>query len=147
MNVSLKRIFTALVIYQHNMKMIHWNCCGCHFDNIHAISNDYYDKMQTHIDEIAEIMMMIGEKPLSLREVFDFAENDDASYEVFNSSHDGGTEFFGSMSYMMTHLISLYEDACHNELPGDIISKLQEHQYFYRLENDYKLKRRLMEAH
>jgi len=145
--VVLKRVFTALVLYQHNMRLIHWNCCGSHFDNIHKISMEYANKMEEQIDEVAEIMMMVtNTKPLSLKEVFDFAENDTDSYEFFNTSHDSGKEVFEIMGYMMNHLILLYNNACKSDLPADVVGKLQEHQYYYRLESDYKNKRRLMKS-
>lgn len=144
---ELERLFVASIIYEHNMRMIHWNCNGCHFDRIHAISDEYAEKFNDNIDSIAEMIMMLGGKTMSLACVLDFANDDTEEYIIIKDYIEDGVESYNTIGRMLSHIVSLYDAVSHTDIPADIISELQAQQYYFRLEGQYKNNRRLINTH
>lgn len=52
----------VLNIKMHN---IHWNVVGLQFIKIHNFTEDFYDKLFADLDEVAELLKMKNEMPLS----------------------------------------------------------------------------------
>lgn len=52
----------VLSIKMHN---IHWNVVGLQFVKIHNFTEELYDKLLADLDEVAELLKMKGEMPLS----------------------------------------------------------------------------------
>ena len=52
----IQLVYTTQAI-ANDMKYIHWNCCGYQFDRIHAITEDYYNKLNTDLDLFAELAL------------------------------------------------------------------------------------------
>ncbi|MGO1469945.1 MAG: Dps family protein [Tissierella sp.] len=52
----------VLNIKMHN---IHWNVVGLQFLKIHNFTEEFYDKLFDDLDEVAELLKMKGEMPLS----------------------------------------------------------------------------------
>ena len=72
------RIFlSVLLIYQHNFRILHWNACGCHFDTIHELANNYYNTLSEYIDKIAEIAIRLNQKPVDYKEAAELLESYD----------------------------------------------------------------------
>lgn len=51
-----------LSIKMHN---VHWNVVGMQFIKIHNFTEEIYDKLLADLDEVAELLKMKGEMPLS----------------------------------------------------------------------------------
>ena len=49
-------VYTAQVI-ANDMKYLHWNCCGPKFDIIHGITEEYYNKLSSDVDILAELAL------------------------------------------------------------------------------------------
>ena len=145
----LEKIFNALVLYCYNMRALHWKIKGLSFDTKHELADNYHEKLAGFVDDIAEILMMLGNAPKDLRTVVgNIGSDENEGYLLI--SCEGNTyyteeQMLRSINQMFNHLIALYESACNDgNLPGDVVSKLQEHEYFFRLESRYKGKNRLM---
>lgn len=141
----LKKLFSMLVLYQHNVKMLHWNVIGCDFDSIHAVLGEYADKMGLFIDDVAEIMLQLDMDILSLHEVMEYLEKDeDYNYIELRSGEKFETDdVFKYIHVFFTQLISVYEEIYKDQdLDGSIISELQTQQFWFRKEALYKNKHR-----
>ena len=143
---NLKRLFAGLVVYNYNLKLLHWNCTGKHFDTAHEMMDDYSSITNNYIDEIAEILKMIGCKPLCLDCAIKLIKEDESHeylYLCCDEDSFSSKDVWKHTGVMFEGLINLYNEAITDTLPGDIISKLQEHQYWFRKEYSYKIKARL----
>ena len=148
---NLKRLFAGLVVYNYNLKLLHWNCIGKHFDTVHELMDDYSSVTNNYIDEIAEIMKMFNVRPLCLECALKLIKEDNSHEFLYLACEENfdSKDVWKNVSIMFSSLINLYENTIncteeHNTaLPGDVISKLQEHQYWFRKEYFYKIKARL----
>ena len=52
----------VLNIKMHN---VHWNVVGLQFIKIHDFTEEFYDTLFDHLDEVAELLKMKNEMPLS----------------------------------------------------------------------------------
>lgn len=145
---KLKRLFAGLVTYNYNLKLLHWNCKGKHFDECHNIVSSYIGQLDEYIDDVAEITKMFGDKPLCLDCVIKTITNDNSHeflYLECDTEYDS-KEVWRKIRLMFDSLVELYHDTIYDEkkiLTDDVISKLQEHQYWLRKESFYKIKARL----
>ena len=88
----LKQLFSALVIYRHNMNILHWKSKGCHFDGLHKLFSDYGDKFNNLIDEVAEIMLIEGENPLCFKHCFETASEDTRDHLILTGGENYDSE-------------------------------------------------------
>jgi len=139
----LVKIFNALVLYSYNMRALHWKIKGKNFDGKHFLAQDYYQRLDAFVDEVAEMMMMLGHAPKDLKTVLDSTANDPSETFLVVSCEYGQSyteeQMTQSVNEMFCHLMALYEAAGKDEsLPSDVRSKLDEHVYYFRLEARYK---------
>lgn len=139
---ELLKLFNTLVIYDYNIRVLHWKVVGLDFGTKHELMDDYHSQLNSMIDDIGECILMLHGSIPSLVDIIDNAKNDtDESYTMLT-----GTETYDARKVielarkMFTQLISIYQTATTNDsLPGDIVNVLQEHQYWLRKETRYKL--------
>ena len=142
---QLKILMGALNLYRYNFRIMHWKSKGKQFKKVHELMADYYEMLDGFIDEIAEISLMFNIEPLSYEDTLTVLNASDLQFEQIQ-----GRETFDCIEAVkksgqfFNQLISLYEDV-KKDMPGDITSKLEEHQYTMRLESQYKGKMTLME--
>ena len=136
----LDQLFSALVIYRHNMNILHWKSKGCHFDCLHKLFGDYSDKFNDLIDEVAEIMLIEGQNPLCFKHCFETASEDTRDHLVLTGAEDYDFENAATaVEKMFNMLISMYtEIAENNDLSPELQSKFDEHLYWLKLECRYK---------
>ena len=143
---NLENIFAGLILYRHNIQLMHWNTIGCDFDPAHEKLGDYVDTLNDYIDEVAEIMKMLDCRPMCLEHVLECVKNTKSADFLYL---DGDTDFtsqaiWENVSTMFKGMVELYENTISLEsFPGDIVSKLQEHQHWFRVEGIYKGNARL----
>ena len=138
---ELAKIFNTLVMYDYNVRVLHWKVIGKDFDTKHKLMDDYHAQLNTMTDEIGEIILMLHGTLPSFHEVDNTAMNDrDEKYTMLSGSdvYDG-KQVLEYTRRMFNQLIGFYEKALETELPSDIKSKLDEHLYWLRLETGYKL--------
>ena len=136
----LKQLFSALVIYRHNMNILHWKSKGCHFDGLHKLFSDYGDKFNNLIDEVAEIMLIEGENPLCFKHCFETASEDTRDHLILTGGENYDSENSAiAVEKMFETLIDMYtEIAENNDLSPELQSKFDEHLYWLKLECRYK---------
>jgi len=61
---KLNELLANYHLYYQNLRGFHWNIKGVHFFQLHAKYEELYNNAQTKIDEIAERILTIGQKPL-----------------------------------------------------------------------------------
>ncbi|MDD4226549.1 MAG: Dps family protein [Mariniphaga sp.] len=61
---KLNQLLSDYQIYYQNLRALHWNVKGKQFYMLHEKYEEFYDEAADVIDELAERILMIGEKPL-----------------------------------------------------------------------------------
>ena len=141
MDEHLTKIFNALCIYCHNMRTLHWKTRGLDFDAKHELVDEYRKQMGEYIDDIAEIMLMCNINPPTLVDVVKSAAKDSKERYIILSTdkYYDNKEIFEQVNKMFAHLVELYTKVTKSSaLSGDIVGKLEEHQYFFHKEYKYK---------
>lgn len=141
---KLQLLFAILLFYRHNLHMLHWKVVGKTFDDTHKILDDYVSQFNTFIDEIAEILLSMGNNPLTLQEAFSLLENLDTHILIVESTENYKCkEVFNAIDIMFNDLYKVYTQVSEECEYSDIKSKFDEHQYWLRIEAMYKNKKRL----
>lgn len=74
MEKKLNHLLANLVVEYHKLQNLHWYVEGPDFFQAHAKLEEYYDGINGAIDEVAEVILQLGGKPVaSLREVLELA--------------------------------------------------------------------------
>ena len=61
---SLNEFLADLNVFYRKLQNYHWNITGEHFFVLHAKLEEYYDEINTQIDEIAEHILILGHQPM-----------------------------------------------------------------------------------
>lgn len=61
----LQEYLSNLAVLNIKMHNIHWNVVGLQFIKIHNFTEEFYDKLFEDFDEVAELLKMKNEMPLS----------------------------------------------------------------------------------
>lgn len=61
----MNQLLSSLEVFYHKLQSYHWYVKGPSFFTVHAQLESYYDEIKEQIDEVAETLLMIGEKPVS----------------------------------------------------------------------------------
>ena len=61
---NLNVFLSDLNVFYRKLQNYHWNITGEHFFVLHAKLEEYYDEINSQIDEVAEHMLMLGNQPL-----------------------------------------------------------------------------------
>lgn len=61
---NLNEFLADLNVFYRKLQNYHWNIEGKSFFVMHAKLEEYYDKINEQIDEVAEHILILGEQPL-----------------------------------------------------------------------------------
>ena len=61
---NLNKMLCDLAVFYRKLQNYHWNIIGEDFFVLHAKLEEYYDDINSQIDEIAEHILMLGFEPL-----------------------------------------------------------------------------------
>lgn len=139
-----KQLFSTLILYRHNIHILHWKCCGNDFEAVHTHMDKYLDKFNGLIDGIGELMMELGLDPLCLCSCMKEleAEEDKKHMCVDGDANYTSALVYGYIDTMFHDLMDLYKKISYDAaIPSDVKSILDEHIQWLRLEAEYKLKR------
>ena len=65
-NVAMMNSYLSdLVVFYHKLHDLHWNVKGMQFVPVHLYTESRYEDMAGKFDEIAELVLQHGEKPVS----------------------------------------------------------------------------------
>ena len=70
---NLNAFLSDLNVFYRKIQNYHWNIKGREFFVIHAKLEEFYDEINTEIDEVAEHILMLGGQPLGTLQ--DYLEN------------------------------------------------------------------------
>ena len=146
---QFKTLFSALIIYQHNIRVLHWNVAGQCFDCDHEKMGEYVSYFENAIDSLAEIMVQLDIPVDTLNGVIQYASTaENAEFIIVNSDKIySSKEVYEYIRTMFSHIIELYKAVCSiDTVPHAIRGELESFEYKFRLESNYKNKRRLAET-
>ena len=139
----MHRLISALIVYHHNIKMLHWTCTGKEFDATHEYLDDMAKQLYEYTDVIAEIMMSKDKIIPTLSSAISILDEDDKhEHLIINGDINECYECAEATFRMLSTLYELYKDA-HEEMESDIVSILDEHMAWIRKECFYKMKLRI----
>lgn len=128
-------LLMMLKIYANNIQILHRHLIGANWLSNHERLQSYYEEVQKCLDDLTELFMSIGYKEPSLQESLDY----DKEIEIRN--RDAEESFKIAQLYFRNLIAEM--NRLKSELPGDVVSKMEEYQEWFRLEADYKLKQEL----
>lgn len=141
---KLKVLFAALVAYRHNIHMLHWKVVGPDFDCVHKLLDQYVGQFNTFIDEIAEMILSMGNNPLTIQECMELLDQCDSHVLIIESTEDYDTEkVYKALEIMFNDLYTLYNDISNDCDCSECNSKFDEHKYWLRVESKYKNVKRM----
>jgi len=141
-NSNLNTLFCALILYDYNIRMLHWKVKGIDFGTKHALMDDYHSQLNSYTDEVGEMLMMTGNTQLpTFKEITESVENNEERFIlVSGKTYYTSEEVVSDAKKILDHLISIYSSVIESgNLPSDIVSVLDEHRYWLRKESAYKL--------
>lgn len=83
--MDLKTLLSLFMVYRSNFHVLHWNAKGEKFDRVHALAADYYDKLLSDADIIAEMSMRIGQGVVNYPEAYDTLKTSNNNYLIIPS--------------------------------------------------------------
>jgi DNA-binding ferritin-like protein len=144
--MNYKLLLAKLIACHHNLRILHWNVYGLDFDPVHQLLGDYYEQLSDFVDSVAELGMQVNISPLGLTEAVSLLETDAGEHEILlGDDKFSSSSVFNAINRMFGSLIDQYDSVIEAKgLPSDIINKLEEQQQWFRLQRDYKNKKRML---
>ena len=128
-------LLMMLKVYANNIQILHRHLVGSNWNSDHERLQEYYEEVQKCLDDLTELFMSVGYKEPSLQESLE--------YEPEITIAD--REAYDSFSIVQTYFRNLIAEMnrIKGDMPGDVVSKIEEYQEWFRLNADYKLKQEL----
>lgn len=128
-------LLMMLKIYANNIQILHRHLVGTNWNSNHERLQEYYEEVQKCLDDLTELFMSVGYREPSLQESLE--------YEPEITIAD--REAYDSFSIVQTYFRNLIAEMnrIKSDMPGDVVSKIEEYQEWFRLNADYKLKQEL----
>lgn len=128
-------LLMMLKVYANNIQILHRHLVGSNWNSDHERLQEYYEEVQKCLDDLTELFMSVGYKEPSLQESLE--------YEPEITIAD--REAYDSFSIVQTYFRNLIAEMnrIKSDMPGDVISKIEEYQEWFRLNADYKLRQEL----
>lgn len=128
-------LLMLLKVYANNIQILHRHLIGANWLSNHERLQSYYEKIQKCLDDLTELFMSVGYREPSLQESLDYVQ------EISIENREAYDSFKIVQSYFRNLIAEM--NRLKSELPGDVVSKMEEYQEWFRLEADYKLKQEL----
>lgn len=128
-------LLMMLKVYANNVQILHRHLAGYNWNSDHERLQNYYEKLQKCLDDLTELFMSIGYREPSLKESLVYIQEIEIQDRTAADSFKVTQTYFRNLIAEMNRLKS--------ELPGDVVSKIEEYQEWFRLNADYKLKQEL----
>lgn len=129
-------LISKLKITTHDLQILHRHLVGESWFPDHELIEEYYNELAEMTDDIAEIAIAMGFREPGLVESIGVQEP--LKIEKRNSKTT-----FQIIQDLFIDLIVLFDDTKDSINLPDIVSKLEEYQYWLRKEATYKIERRL----
>lgn len=133
MEYDYKDLISYLKVCNQDLQTLHRHLRSDKFFSEHEQLGDYYEKVGEILDAVIELGLSLGYEDVSIAvgiEKFGLLdERDYSTKEAFNNVYK---EF--------NNVINIIENIKPN-LTGFVVSKLEEFQYYFQIEANYKIKR------
>lgn len=128
-------LLMMLKIYANNIQILHRHLVGSNWNSDHERLQEYYEEVQKCLDDLTELFMSVGYREPSLQESLEY----EPEITIANR------EAYDSFSIVQTYFRNLIAEMnrIKSDMPGDVVSKIEEYQEWFRLNADYKLKQEL----
>lgn len=135
---DLNVFLSDLNVFYRKLQNYHWNITGEHFFVLHAKLEEYYDEINSQIDEVAEHMLMLGKQPLGTMKdylekttIVEAQDNKVTDKEVLNNIIND----YNALLQKVTDLKSLAEEQnlySTSTLMDDLISSYTKHLWMLK---------------
>lgn len=135
---DLNVFLSDLNVFYRKLQNYHWNITGEHFFVLHAKLEEYYDEINSQIDEVAEHMLMLGKQPLGTMKdylekttIVEAQDNKITDKEVLNNIIND----YNALLQKVTDLKSLAEEQnlySTSTLMDDLISSYTKHLWMLK---------------
>lgn len=135
---DLNVFLSDLNVFYRKLQNYHWNITGEHFFVLHAKLEEYYDEINSQIDEVAEHMLMLGKQPLGTMKdylekttIVEAQNNKVTDKEVLNNIIND----YSTLLQKVTDLKSLAEEQnlySTSTLMDDLISSYTKHLWMLK---------------
>ena len=135
---NLNVFLSDLNVFYRKLQNYHWNITGEHFFVLHAKLEEYYDEINSQIDEVAEHMLMLGKQPLGTMKdylekttIVEAQNNKVTDKEVLNNIIND----YNALLQKVTDLKSLAEEQnlySTSTLMDDLISSYTKHLWMLK---------------
>ena len=135
---DLNLFLSDLNVFYRKLQIYHWNITGEHFFVLHAKLEEYYDEINSQIDEVAEHMLMLGKQPLGTMKdylekttIVEAQNNKVTDKEVLNNIIND----YNTLLQEVTELKSLAEEKnlySTSTLMDDLISSYTKHLWMLK---------------
>lgn len=103
---KLNVLLSDFVVEYHKLQNLHWYVKGHTFFTSHTKLEDLYDEINEGIDEIGELILQIGGKPLGSLKKF----LDTTTIKELEDEYKGGEEVFNIVLADFEHLLGEIKD-------------------------------------
>lgn len=108
---QLNQLLADLNVFYRKLQNYHWYVKGEDFFEAHAKLEEYYDQINGQVDEIAELVLMLGENPLArMKDYLEKAKIEEANNEKV-SSKVAFTNVLKDFEYLLKSAKSIKEIA------------------------------------
>ena len=135
---DLNVFLSDLNVFYRKLQNYHWNITGEHFFVLHAKLEEYYNEINSQIDEVAEHMLMLGKQPLGTMKdylekttIVEAQNNKVTDKEVLNNIIND----YSTLLQKVTDLKSLAEEQnlySTSTLMDDLISSYTKHLWMLK---------------
>lgn len=141
--MSLRKLISILVLYQYNLRVMHWKCSGSKFPYIHTLIDEYISKYNEFIDTIAEMNLALGGSIPSYNDINSDLSDINSDFEGFSiniNSNDyiSGEDIYKGLNIIFNNTLILIENM-YEDQPSWIKSNLDNIITYLNIEGKYKI--------
>lgn len=127
----MKSLLGKIKIIQDNLKIIHRNLIGPGWQTDHPKFAEYYDKIADLEDDIAEMIIMFGEKDMNITEAVPYYKNAEVKKYTIPEAYTLAKKYFNDI----LDSLLIYRET----VPCDCQSELDTWVFWLRKEANYKI--------
>jgi DNA-binding ferritin-like protein len=133
----MDRLLAMLKVIEQNIGVLHRHIIGANWFQNHEKLEEYYKYVADAKDDLIEIALTIGFREPTMGDSLSVYKEIQAPITSYSEAI-----CFTDVSQYFTDLVHEMEEV-KETVPSDVAAKLDEYQYFFRKESNYKLHRLL----
>lgn len=118
----MTELLSTLIVDETNFKTMHWMFRGVDFDLYHkTVSVEYYELCSDLADEVAEMLIRLGGKPVGYAEALSVIDSSDHEFMVLSAGeYYDKEEFIANTNAMFTIAMNLIQGILLTDEMNDI---------------------------